>query len=35
MIITDQKMSEAMPRTLSSLTLTGCGSPGLKTVWTV
>ena len=35
MIVTDQKISETTPKTLSCDTLTGCGSPGLKTVWTV
>ena len=35
MIITDQKMSEVIPKTLLCDTLTGCGSLGLKTVWTV
>ena len=34
-IITDQKISEMIPKTLSVVTATGCGSPGLKTVWTV
>src|SRR5215472_1014362 len=35
MIITDQKMSEVTPKMLSCDTVTGCGSLGLKTVWTV
>ena len=35
MIVTDQKISEMIPKILSSVTLTGWGSPGLKTVWTV
>ena len=35
MIVTDQKISETIPKMLSSDTLTGCGSPGLYTVWTV
>ena len=35
MIVTDQKISEMIPKMLSSVTLTGWGSPGLKTVWTV
>ena len=35
MIVTDQKISEMMPKTLSVVTVTGCGSPGLKTVWMV
>ena len=34
-IITDQKIIETIPKTLSVLTATGCGSPGLNTVWTV
>ena len=34
MIVTDQKISETIPKMLSCDTLTGCGSPGLKTVWT-
>ena len=34
-IVTDQKISEMIPKMLSSVTLTGCGSAGLKTVWTV
>ena len=34
-IVTDQKISEMIPKILSSVTLTGWGSPGLKTVWTV
>ena len=34
-IITDQKISEMTPNTLSAETATGCGSPGLKTVCTV
>ena len=35
MIVTDQKISETIPKTLSVLTGTGCGSLGLNTVWTV
>ena len=35
MIVTDQKISETIPKMLSCDTLTGCGSLGLKTVWTV
>ena len=35
MIITDQKINEMIPNTLSVLTATGWGSLGLKTVWTV
>ena len=35
MIITDQKINEMIPNTLSVLTPTGCGSSGLKAVWTV
>src|SRR5262249_10764277 len=35
MIVTDQKISETTPKTFSLDTGTGCGSPGLKTVWTV
>jgi magnesium transporter len=35
MIVTDQKISEMIPKMLSSVTVTGWGSPGLKTVWTV
>ena len=35
MMVTDQKISEMIPKMLSSVTLTGCGSPGLNTVWTV
>ena len=35
MIVTDQKISEMTPKTFSADTLTGWGSPGLKTVWTV
>ena len=35
MIITDQKMSDTTPNTLSELIGTGCGSAGLKTVWIV
>ena len=34
-IVTAQKISEMTPNMLSSVTLTGCGSAGLKTVWTV
>ena len=33
--VTDQKISETIPKTAASVTATGCGSPGLKTVWTV
>ena len=35
MIVTDQKISETIPKTLSVVAATGCGSLGLKTVWTV
>ncbi len=35
MITTDQKISEMIPNTLSVDAATGCGSLGLKTVWTV
>ena len=35
MIVTDQKISETTPKMLSCDTLTGCGSPGLKSVCTV
>ena len=35
MMVTAQKISEMIPKMLSSDTLTGCGSPGLNTVWTV
>src|ERR1700683_1822230 len=35
MIVTDQKISEMIPKMASCDTLTGCGSLGLKTVWTV
>src|SRR5216683_4889341 len=35
MIVTDQKISETIPKMLSVDTRTGCGSPGLKTVWMV
>jgi hypothetical protein len=35
MIVTDQKISEMIPKTLSFVAVTGCGSLGLKTVWTV
>jgi hypothetical protein len=35
MIVTDQKISETTPKMLSIVAATGCGSPGLKTVWTV
>src|SRR5579859_2696436 len=35
MIVTDQKISETTPKMLSCDTLTGCGSLGLKAVWTV
>ena len=35
MIVTDQKISEMIPKMLSCDTLTGCGSLGLKTVCTV
>ena len=34
-MVTDQKISEMIPKMLSSVTLTGWGSPGLNTVWTV
>ena len=35
MIVTDQKISETIPKMLSVDTSTGCGSLGLKTVWMV
>jgi len=35
MIVTDQKINEMTPYTLSSVAGTGCGSSGLKTVCTV
>jgi hypothetical protein len=35
MIVTDQKISEMIPKTLSCVAETGCGSLGLKTVWMV
>jgi hypothetical protein len=35
MIVTDQKVSETTPKMVSVDTATGCGSLGLKTVWTV
>ena len=35
MIVTDQKISEMTPKTLSVVAVTGCGSSGLKTVCTV
>ena len=35
MIVTDQKISETIPNTVSRVTETGCGSCGLNTVWTV
>ena len=35
MIITDQKISDTTPYTLSVLIGTGCGSLGSKTVWMV
>src|SRR5215831_19036486 len=35
MIVTDQEISETTPKMLSVDTATGCGSLGLKTVWTV
>ena len=35
MMVTDQKISETIPKMVSVDTLTGCGSPGLKTVCTV
>ena len=35
MIVTDQKISETIPKMVSCDTLTGCGSLGLKTVCTV
>jgi hypothetical protein len=34
-IITDQKISEMIPKTALVAGVTGCGSLGLKTVWTV
>ena len=33
--VTDQKINEMTPYTFSADTGTGCGSLGLKTVWTV
>jgi hypothetical protein len=33
MIIIDQKISDTMSYTLSTLIGTGCGSAGLKTIW--
>ena len=33
--VTDQKIIETIPKTLSVVAATGCGSPGLNTVWTV
>ena len=35
MIVTDQKISETRPYTLSVVSGTGCGSSGLKIVWMV
>jgi len=35
MRVTDQKIRETTPNTLSRVTAIGCGSPGLKTVWIV
>ena len=35
MIVTDQKISETTPKMLCADTVTGCGSAGLNTVWTV
>ncbi len=35
MIMTDQKISDTTPYTLSVVMGTGCGSPGLNTVWMV
>src|SRR5260370_10939417 len=35
MVVTDQKISETIPKMVSCDTVTGCGSPGLKTVCTV
>jgi hypothetical protein len=35
MTVTDQKINEMIPYTLSVLTATGCGSLGLNTVCTV
>jgi len=35
MIVTDQKISEMTPKMLACDTVTGCGSLGLNTVWTV
>jgi UDP-N-acetylglucosamine 2-epimerase len=35
MIITDQKISETTQQMLSVVIGTGCGSSGLKIVWTV
>src|SRR5580692_1067965 len=35
MMVTDQKISEMIPKTCSVETCTGCGSLGLKTVCTV
>jgi hypothetical protein len=34
-IVTLQKISEMTPKMLSVVAETGCGSLGLKTVWTV
>jgi len=33
--VTAQKIIETIPYTLSTVAATGCGSLGLKTVWTV
>ncbi len=35
MIVTDQKISEMIPKTVSLVAPIGCGSLGLKTVWIV
>ena len=35
MIVTDQKMSDTIPKTLVLDTATGCGSCGLNAVWSV
>jgi hypothetical protein len=35
MIVTAQKISETIPKMLSVVAVTGCGSSGLKTVWMV
>ena len=35
MMVTDQKVSDTIPKMLSADTRTGWGSSGLKTVWMV